>query len=253
MPTSGSTASPIAVFRVTRPSTVDLIATELRGAIQTGALAVGSAIGEVEIAAQLGVSRSPLREAAQRLVQEGLLTATPGRGLRVAEIPAEHLDDLYDARVAVEAHALRLIVRRGDAADVAAVKNSLDELMRAAEGTDAREIGDADVAFHRTIVTRSGNARLERYFATLAVETRIASFSTSEGYVVRRDLSPTYQQIVAALTAGNAQAAVVALESQMAHAVARLRGESSEHGVEFDTVEEPLTTDPLSLEPLTGR
>ncbi len=254
MTTSGPAAPAfISVLRVPRPSTVDLIAAELRAAIQTGALAVGSPIGEVEIASQLGVSRSPLREAAQRLVQEGLLTSTPGRGLRVAEFGIHELQDHYDARVAVECHAIRLIVRRGDPADVAAIENSLAELVQASEGTDARAIGDADLGFHRNLVARAGNTRLERYFATLAVETRIANFSMSDGYVVRRDVSPSYRQIVDALTARDADAAIVALESQMTHAIARLRGESSEHGVDFDTVEEPLTNDPLSLEPISGR
>jgi DNA-binding GntR family transcriptional regulator len=83
---------------VTRPSTVDLIQTELRNAVYAGVLTVGSSIREVEIANQLGVSRGPLREAAQRLVQEGLLVATPGRGMRVATIGRDRLPALYEAR-----------------------------------------------------------------------------------------------------------------------------------------------------------
>lgn len=67
-PRSSATVLPLA-----RTSTVDLVAEELRSAIYAGTLAVGAALREVEISAQLGVSRGPLREAAQRLVQEGLL------------------------------------------------------------------------------------------------------------------------------------------------------------------------------------
>lgn len=254
MPDSGFDAPASAsVFRVPRASTVDLIAVELRAAIYAGALVVGSQIGEVEIASQLGVSRSPLREAAQRLVQEGLLTATPGRGLRVAQIDSDGLRDLYDARVAVESHAMRLIVARADGRDVAAIDTALTHLLRASKGTDAREIGDADLSFHRTIVDRGSSARLGRYFSSLAIETRIASFTMSEGYVVRRDVSPSYRQIVDALAAGDAPAAIIALESQMSDAVARLRGELSGQGVAFDTVDEPLATDSLSLEPLAAR
>ena len=90
---------------VTRPSTVDLIARELRDAIYSGALRVGSPIREVEIAGQLGVSRGPFREAAQRLVQEGLLTATPGRGLSVVTIGRDRIPALYAARTSVETAA----------------------------------------------------------------------------------------------------------------------------------------------------
>lgn len=254
MPESGPDAhAPAAVFRVPRASTVDLIAVELRAAIHSGALVVGGPIGEVEIASQLGVSRSPLREAAQRLVQEGLLTSTPGRGLRVATIRPEDLRDLYDARVAIESQAIRLVVARANARDIAEIEAALSTLMTASEGTDARKIGDADIAFHHSMVVQAGNSRLERYFSGLAIETRIASFSMSDGYVVRRDVSPSYRAIVDAIAAGDSGAAIAALESQMSDAVARLSGEPAEHGADYDTVEEPLTNDPLSLEPLNGR
>src|SRR5699024_4274592 len=102
-----SSAAPQSIFPVARTSTVDLIAIALRNAIYSGALEVGSPIREVEMATQLGVSRSPLREAAQRLVQERLLTAVPGRGLRVTKINADEVYDLYSARRAVEIEAVK--------------------------------------------------------------------------------------------------------------------------------------------------
>nr|WP_274637089.1 GntR family transcriptional regulator [Microbacterium bovistercoris] len=237
------------VFPVPRSSTVDLIAIELRTAIFSGALAVGSPIGEVEISSQLGVSRSPLREAAQRLVQEGLLTATPGRGLRVSVIGSEHLQDLYDARAAVEFEAIRLIVRHADASVLGDIDAALAELVRVSAGEDARAIGDADLVFHRRLVEASGNRRLSQYIATLAIETRIASFSTSDEYTVRRDVSPTYRALVDALRAGDADAAIAALQTQFDEAVARLSGRLDEVGVEVDTIAQP-TTEPPALRPL---
>ncbi|QAY60322.1 GntR family transcriptional regulator [Microbacterium protaetiae] len=233
------------VFRVARPSTVDLISIELRNAIFSGALPVGGPIGEVEIATQLGVSRSPLREAAQRLVQEGLLTATPGRGLRVSVIGTEHLQDLYDARGAVEFEAVRIIVR--DKAALDQVAQALDELEKLSEGQDARAIGDADLAFHRALVEASGNRRLSRYMATLAIETRIASFSTSDEYIVRRDVSPTYRALLKALRAGDVDTAIAALQQQFDEAVARLSGDLEPEKVQ--TITEAITVPPV-LQPL---
>lgn len=233
------------VFRVSRPSTVDLIAIELRTAIFSGALPVGSPIGEVEIASQLGVSRSPLREAAQRLVQEGLLTATPGRGLRVSVIGADHLQDLYDARAAVEFEAIRIVVRTGAPLDD--LQTAFDELEKVSEGKDARAIGDADLAFHRRLVEASGNRRLTRYMATLLIETRIASFSTSDEYVVRRDVSPTYGVLLKALRAGDVDRAVAALQQQFDEAVARLAGDLEP--AKIDTIAQK-PTEPPSLRPL---
>lgn len=246
--------APTMVFRVPRSSTVDLIAIELRNAILTGALPVGSPIGEIDISTQLGVSRSPLREATQRLVQEGLLTATPGRGLRVSRIGPEHVKDVYDARMAIESQAIRLIVANGDAGPDSPVVGSIDEayraLVAASDGPDARAIGDADLDFHRHLVESSGSRRLTQAMTTLAIETRIASLSSPDGYAVRRSVSPTYAQLIAALRAGDADAAVTALGIQLDEAVARLRGDEAATGA-IDTVQTDPDETPRAFSPIS--
>lgn len=229
--------SPISMVRVARPSTVDLITAELRKAIFTGALPVGSPIGEVEMSSQLGVSRSPLRESTQRLVQEGLLTASPGRGMRVSVIGPEHVADVYDARLAIEAQAARLIIKAGAGSVLDVLESAYALLVDVSEGTDAVAIGDADIEFHRLLVDSAGSRRLSHYMSTLVVETRIASFSDPNGYTVRRSISPTYRQLLDALAAGDTSSAFAALERQFAEAVARLTGEDEN----VDTVERPVT------------
>jgi DNA-binding GntR family transcriptional regulator len=238
--------APASVFRVARMSTVDLIAIELRNAIFSGALPVGGSIGEVEIAAQLGVSRSPLREAAQRLVQEGLLVSIPGRGLRVRTIGIDEIDDLYVARLAVESQAVRLIARRGEGATHSALERAFAALREASEGEDARTIGDADLAFHQALVDAAGSSRLSRMMATLAVETRLTSFSQTEGYTVRRSISPTYEALLAALRSGDADAGIAALSTQFDEAVARLTGKDDS----VETVETEVTEDPPVFRPI---
>lgn len=246
--TSRTTRSaPVAsVLRVARTSTVDLIAAELRTAIFTGALPVGSPIGEVEMSSQLGVSRSPLREATQRLVQEGLLTATPGRGLRVSVVGPDEVADVYHARLAVESQAVRMIVERGADDVLAALEAAFRTLRDVSEGVDARAIGDADLAFHRLLVDSAGSRRLTQYMKTLAIETRLASFSDPHGYTVRRSVSGTYRQLLDALRDADADAAVTALREQFAAAVARLTGQNE--GVE--TIETPVQEEPLALSPI---
>ncbi|MCW4456782.1 GntR family transcriptional regulator [Microbacterium sp. MPKO10] len=238
--------APASVLRVPRTSTVDLIAIELRNAIFSGALAVGSQIGEVEISSQLGVSRSPLREATQRLVQEGLLIATPGRGLRVSKIGPEHVKDLYVARLAVESEALRIIIRRDDAEAITLLDTQFATLVTVSEGTDARAIGNEDIAFHQTLVDAAGSRRLSHYMSTLIIETRIASFSAPDGYAVRRSVSPTYRDLLDALHERNVDAAVAALSVQFDDAVSRLIGDDAE----VETVETPPDDVPPSFEPI---
>lgn len=238
--------SPISMVRVARPSTVDLITAELRSAIFTGALPVGSPIGEVEMSSQLGVSRSPLRESTQRLVQEGLLTASPGRGMRVSMIGPEYVADVYDARLAIEGQAVRLIIRSGAASVLDRLERAYDALVAVSEGTDARAIGDADIEFHRELVDSAGSRRLTQYMATLAIETRIASFSDPGGYTVRRSVSDTYRQLLDALAAGDVAAAFLALEQQFAEAVDRLTGKDDD----VETVETPADVEPPAIGPI---
>lgn len=243
---SARPVSAVPMVRVTRTSTVDLIVAELRNAIYNGALPVGSAIGEVEMASQLGVSRSPLREATQRLVQEGLLTASPGRGMRVSVIGPEHVADVYAARRAVESEAARIIAATGDTEALDNLEKSYAALVSASEGTDARAIGDADIAFHQLLVDSAGSRRLSHYMSTLVIETRIASFSDPNGYTVRRSVSETYRELLDALRAGDGDAAAAALAVQFSEAVARLTGQDDE----VETVERPADEEPPAFGPI---
>lgn len=239
-----------AVFRVPRASTVDLIARELRNAIYSGALGVGTQLGEKDIAQQLGVSRSPLREAAQRLVQEGLLTATPGRGLRVSTITGDQIGDLYAARAAVESEAVRWLIKNDNAEGLSAIEEALEKLVKASRGRDPRTIGDSDLDFHWALVDATGSQRLRRYMSTLVLETRIASFSVREGYVVRRNVAASHESILEAIRAGDVEAGVKAVTALMDEAVARLTGLES-GTLDVETVEEPHHTGVIALEPLS--
>jgi DNA-binding GntR family transcriptional regulator len=233
--------------RVTRPSTVDLIQTELRNAVYAGVLAVGSPIREVEVATQLGVSRGPLREAAQRLVQEGLLVATPGRGMRVATIGKERLPALYEARKSVEVTAARQLVRSGTAPAIAGVRRAHDELV-AANGTgDARRIGGADLNLHWALVAAAGNPWLTRWMTTLIVEVRMATFTVSDEYVVRKDTADAHAVIVERLEARDEAGLVEAITETLDGAVARLLGQ--EDGA-VETYEEAADAPEITLGPI---
>src|SRR5690625_5100530 len=206
--------APQSVFPVARTSTVDLIAIALRNAIYSGALEVGSPIREVEMAAQLGERRSPLREAMQRLVQEPLLTGVPGRGLRLSTISAEHVPDLYRARSAVEGEAVRQLVRSGRGGALEELEVAYAELLEATESQDARAISDADINFHQLLVNLAGSRRMSDYMSSLAVETRIAIFSLPEGFAVPAAVSGTYRALLDALAEGDADRAVRGLREQ---------------------------------------
>lgn len=101
--------------------------------IQTGALAPGTVLGEVEQSTRLGVSRTPLREALRRLATDGLVAQASARVTVVAGIDADDIRALFDLRRALETEAARLAARRGDRRPLSALA---DELARV-DTTDA--------------------------------------------------------------------------------------------------------------------
>jgi DNA-binding GntR family transcriptional regulator len=228
---NGPVARPL-VKTVRRPSTVELIAVELRNAIYGGTLRPGASVREAEIAAQLGVSRGPLREAAQRLVQEGLLVTRPGAGLRVTMIARDQVEELYQARLAIEGYAVRLLSGLDDALRlerVGTVRGLLAALESAVdEGTDARRIGDADLDLHFGLVESTGNHRLVAYASTLVVQTRIAALSHPEGYVVRTDILDVHRSLLGQVADGDAEGAYQTLQDHFRQTVERLRGDLTE-------------------------
>jgi DNA-binding GntR family transcriptional regulator len=106
--------------------------------IQSGALAAGTVLGEVEQAARLGVSRTPLREALRRLAADGLAVQQSPRVTVVAGLDADDIRALFEIRRALEETSARLAARRGDAAAFAALADEFSRVdLSRAEGRDA--------------------------------------------------------------------------------------------------------------------
>lgn len=223
------------VQMVRRPSTVDLIAAELRQAIYSGSLRPGTAVREADVSSQLGVSRGPFREGAQRLVAEGLLVPRRGAGLQVVEVGPDQLDDLYQARLALEGFAVRTLAtlpQQDRTARLGPLKSLLSAVMEAAQGEDARAIGNADLDLHQGLVEAVENSRLTGFASTLMVQTRLAALSHPGGYVVRRDVEVDYRRLLDQIEAGRPEEAVGTLADHFRQTVERLRG----------TLEAPVST-----------
>lgn len=158
---------------VTRPSTAELIADQLRSAIVRGVLEPGAQLGEVELAAHFEVSRGPLREAMQRLLSEGLLYSIRNRGIFVAELTFDDVVDIYRSRLVIEGGALELVLdgRREQAWHD--LGPAVEAMRAAAERGDATAVSDGDQRFHELLVAAAASPRLVRAARTLLVETRM--------------------------------------------------------------------------------
>ncbi|HET7387058.1 MAG TPA: GntR family transcriptional regulator [Nocardioidaceae bacterium] len=207
---------------VERESTPSIIARKLRSAIGHGELAQGAQLAEAELARDLGVSRGPLREAMQRLTQEGLLISIRNRGLFVIELTEADVRDIYVARTAVERAAAAQLMLADEASAAAELVEVSAEMATARDRDDVAGIGEADLKFHEVLVRLSGSQRLIRMHQTLITETRMCVIALGETYPDSDARIPEHQEIAEAINGGDAATVDRLLVDHMDDAIARL-------------------------------
>ncbi|MET8247792.1 GntR family transcriptional regulator [Streptomyces sp. NPDC005202] len=200
-------------------STPALIADRLREQIVAGAFAPGSRMIEPQLATRLGVSRGPVREALQRLVQEGLLTNIPNRGVFVVELDAADIKDIYTARRAIEREAATQLHRSKSQAHLDRLATVVEEMRSSAGRGDSRLIAEQDLAFHSALVEAAESPRLSRMFTTLLAETRICLASLMDFYPEQDLLVAEHQQLLALLQGEDEQALLDAVNAHLDSAV----------------------------------
>jgi len=211
---------------VPRRSTVEIVYDELRSAILYGHLEPGEQLGESELAGRLGISRGPLREAMQRLVQEGLLHSEPHRGLFVITLDQSDVEDVYLARLAIERAACAMVMERNRGEAVVRLTEALDHLVEAARERDRVKMSDADQAFHEVLVSSSGSPRLERMAQTLLVETRMCLNALQDTYPEPEELVEEHRRLVDAISDGEEERLLRLIEEHMRDSIERLRPSS---------------------------
>ena len=142
---------PVAPVALKRETLASQAAARIREMIVIQRFPPGMRLVETELAAMLGVSRIPVREALQALGREGLVALTVSKGAIVAERDPQELVDLFDARIPLEVRAVELAVERAAAACVAALDPILAEWRQAVERRAHERVAEFDLSFHRAI------------------------------------------------------------------------------------------------------
>lgn len=145
----------------------------LRHAIVSAEIAAGEVVDEGEWASRLGMSRTPIREALSRLVQEGLVERVPNRGAFVRETSLEDLRDIYQLRTVLEALAAEEAVHRLTETEILETEAAWTTLARSLEAgvtPDYETVGRLDNAFHTMIVSHCTNKRLREFMQGLNQE-----------------------------------------------------------------------------------
>lgn len=140
-----------------RTRLVDEVVDVIRDRIYEGDYLPGAPLRQEQLAAELNISRTPLREALRMLEREGLVKVAPGRGLRVVSADLQELLEAYEAREMVDGLAARLAARRGDGDLADRLATILDAQAAALSPWTPRDYTAANVAFHRALVEGSHN------------------------------------------------------------------------------------------------
>jgi DNA-binding GntR family transcriptional regulator len=211
--------TPRTLTPVQRPRALaDQVYQALREQLRAGAIGEGSALQEVQLANQLGVSRTPVREALARLASEGLL-ATHGRSFAVPSLALSDVEDIYELRFLIEPAAVRRIAPRTvDRRTRGPIDAALADAAAAHDKDELAAFHEANVRYRAAWLALVPNARLVRMIELYADHMQHIRTLTLGQPQVRTIVLHGLQRITAALTAGDADAAAAAVHEHLKNA-----------------------------------
>lgn len=188
-----------------------------------GELRAGDALSELNLAQQIGMSRTPIREAIGQLEIEGLFDKVPRSGTIVRLAGKSELRELYEVREALEGHAATVAATKLQAADLAAMERLQQELIALVAEMRARELSvldepllrrffASDISFHDTIVRAPGNGRVLKIINEFRVVQRVFEYDRMS-YTAQlvESAAREHGEILRALTSSHAEAARAAM------------------------------------------
>lgn len=195
----------------------DAVFETLREAILKGVLSPGQHLMEMQLAYQLGVSRTPVREAIRMLELEGLVNMVPRKGARVAAISEKSLCDVLEVRRALEELSVRLACTRMERDDLEKLDSINQQFIRACQSDDVVQIARIDESFHAVIYEAADNAKLLQLLNQMQNQMyryRIEYIKLKER---RQILVEEHKKIIHSLARRDAEAATEATRAHIAH------------------------------------
>jgi len=195
-------------------SVVDRVYETMKGLVVSYALKPGERVNEVEHSKQLGVSRTPLREALNRLGTEGLLDFIPKRGYFCRNLNPKEIFDLYELRKAIEIAGIRLTTRLATDEKIEALARFLSDVEFGAESRTGEDLAQLDETFHERLLEMSGNAEMLRVLRNVNSRIRFVRW-TNWDQVARVKSRADHRAVLSALRVRHEQEAVEILEKHI--------------------------------------
>jgi DNA-binding GntR family transcriptional regulator len=209
----------------------EAIARHLREEIVSGRLAPGTVIKDAELADRLGVSITPIREAIVLLSAEGLIDISPNRTRRVTDVTQKNALELIDVMCVLACAGVEWGVPNLTAADLARMRQRLDEMLACLRSGDVPTATSAGADFSTIMISASGNRELQTHVDLVVTRMRRLLGLTPESDHWRPWIDG-YTEVLALLERGDSQAAIVRYRQIYTEARARLEsGEAAAQGL----------------------
>lgn len=188
---------------------------DLRKAIITGGIPGGTRLVESNLAAEMQVSRTPVREALHKLALEGLLYSIPRAGYIVEEMSEYDVEDLFEVRIKIEQMAARMALEKITPGEIEQLVQNLEKADRVLQKAELRQMAELDTEFHGIIYKAARSRTLYRICRTLSDHTlkyRIALIDQSQ---MGRKTRDGHYEIYAAILAGDVERVDRAVQSHL--------------------------------------
>ena len=146
---------------------------EIREAIRKGKLKPGDRLVEMQLAEEMHISRFPIREALRYLEKEGLVETIPFKGTYVAQLTERDMEELYSLRSAIEAFAVRILIKHIDEQKIKKLESIFQSMQQASKNEDLDKLISEDFRFHQTICELSDHRKLLEVWLTLENQLRV--------------------------------------------------------------------------------
>ncbi|WP_256758194.1 GntR family transcriptional regulator [Cohnella sp. WQ 127256] len=176
----------------------------LRESIVQGEFNPGFRLLVLEIATSLNVSQAPVREAMERLKQEGLLISKHNKGSFVSEIKQEEIEEIYILRELIEWDAVKKSIPDLQQSDFAHLKGIYESMLQAAENDDQFQLIDLDMEFHRFFFIKSGNKTILQIWDQIHIKIkRFLSITNKIYFSDLNSIAAGHLPLIEALQSGN--------------------------------------------------
>jgi DNA-binding GntR family transcriptional regulator len=187
----------------------------LRESILLGQMVPGEIYNEMALAKEMGVSRTPVREALLELSSQGLVTFLPRKGVQVNYFTERDVEEVYEIRTAIELAIVEKVARNAASYDFSRVDKVLAENAKAAQKQDAETFLRADRALHHELAALAGNGRMMSIISNLRDIIHMMSVEALTKPHRLEEVPVEHTRVVDAIRAGDVEAAVSAMRSHM--------------------------------------